>query len=34
MVSRELAAIVNRDFSNAPTGKDYLEHLNVLSRAS
>ncbi|MFF7675688.1 XRE family transcriptional regulator [Actinacidiphila glaucinigra] len=34
MVSRELAAIVNRDFSNTPTGKDYLEHLNVLSRAS
>ncbi|MFF4356193.1 multiprotein-bridging factor 1 family protein [Streptomyces sp. NPDC001604] len=33
LVSRELASIVNRDFSDAPTGRDYLDHLNALSRA-
>jgi tetratricopeptide (TPR) repeat protein len=34
MVSRELAALVNRDFARESAGRDYLEHLNVLSRAS
>ncbi|MGV9560915.1 tetratricopeptide repeat protein [Streptomyces sp. NPDC003480] len=33
LVSRELASIVTRDFSAAPTGRDYLDHLNALSRA-
>lgn len=31
MVSRELAAIVNRDFASDPLGRDYLDHLNALS---
>jgi hypothetical protein len=34
MVSRELAAIVNRDFAAEPTGREYLDHLTALSRAS
>jgi tetratricopeptide (TPR) repeat protein len=34
MVSRELAAIVNRDFANEATGREYLDHLTTLSRAS
>ncbi|MCX3060407.1 helix-turn-helix domain-containing protein [Streptomyces beihaiensis] len=32
LVSRELAAIVNRDFAGETTGRGYLEHLNALSR--
>jgi Tfp pilus assembly protein PilF len=34
MVSRELAAIVNRDIANETTGREYLNHLTTLSRAS
>ncbi|WP_405806254.1 XRE family transcriptional regulator [Streptomyces sp. NBC_00210] len=34
MVSRELAAIVNRDYASEASGRDYLDHLNTLSRAS
>ncbi|MEW1682814.1 XRE family transcriptional regulator [Streptomyces sp. NPDC093594] len=34
MVSRELAAIVNRDFAAQPAGREYLDHLTMLSRAS
>ena len=33
LVSRELAAIVDREFSTEATGQGYLEHLNELSRA-
>ncbi|MFF3324541.1 XRE family transcriptional regulator [Streptomyces sp. NPDC002889] len=32
MVSRELASIVNRDFANEAAGRDYLDHLNNLTR--
>ncbi|GAA3766642.1 hypothetical protein [Streptomyces chiangmaiensis] len=34
MVSRELAAIVNRDFAAEPTGREYLDHLTTLSRTN
>lgn len=34
MVSRELAAIVNRDFAKEATGREYLDHLTALSRTS
>lgn len=34
MVSRELAAIVNRDYATEAAGRDYLDHLTALSRAS
>lgn len=33
MVSRELAAIVNRDYANEAVGREYLDHLNTLTRA-
>jgi tetratricopeptide (TPR) repeat protein len=32
LVSRELAALVNRDFSSESAGQGYLEHLTTLSR--
>ncbi|WP_328431507.1 helix-turn-helix domain-containing protein [Streptomyces sp. NBC_00453] len=34
MVSRELAAIVNRDYANEAAGREYLNHLTALSRTS
>ncbi|NUK09177.1 XRE family transcriptional regulator [Streptomyces lunaelactis] len=34
MVSRELAAIVNRDYASEAAGRQYLDHLNTISRAS
>jgi hypothetical protein len=34
MVSRELAAIVNRDYANEAAGREYLNHLTALSRSS
>ncbi|MER5466141.1 XRE family transcriptional regulator [Streptomyces sp. NPDC002668] len=33
MVSRELASIVNRDYANETAGREYLDHLNTLTRA-
>ncbi|MFJ3100149.1 hypothetical protein [Streptomyces sp. NPDC086835] len=33
MVSREPAAIVNRDFADEATGREYLDHLTTLGRA-
>ena len=33
IVSRELASIVNRDYANETTGREYLDHLNTLTRA-
>ncbi|MFC4612027.1 hypothetical protein ACFO9E_30310 [Streptomyces maoxianensis] len=33
MVSRELAAIVNRDYANEAAGREYLDHLNTITRA-
>lgn len=33
MVSRELAAIVNRDYANEAVGRGYLDHLSTLARA-
>jgi hypothetical protein len=32
MVSRELAAIVNRDYAKEPAGRDYLDRLETLTR--
>ncbi|MFH0520973.1 multiprotein-bridging factor 1 family protein [Streptomyces sp. M41] len=34
MVSRELAAIVNRDYANEAAGREYLSHLTALSHTS
>ncbi|SDK82516.1 hypothetical protein SAMN05421806_112189 [Streptomyces indicus] len=34
MVSRELAAIVHRDYADEAAGRDYLDHLNTLTRAT
>ncbi|MFI6944311.1 XRE family transcriptional regulator [Streptomyces sp. NPDC050418] len=34
MVSRELASIVHRDYADDAAGRDYLDHLNTLTRAT
>ncbi|MBC9712356.1 hypothetical protein H9Y04_07190 [Streptomyces sp. TRM66268-LWL] len=34
MVSRELAAIVHRDYADEAAGREYLDHLNTLTRAT
>lgn len=34
MVSRELAAIVNRDYATEAAGREYLDHLTTLTRTS
>ncbi|WP_327423070.1 hypothetical protein OG763_26400 [Streptomyces sp. NBC_01230] len=33
MVSRELAAIINRDYATETAGREYLDHLTALTRA-
>ena len=34
MVSRELAALVNRDFSEAPGSREYIDRLTELGQAT